>query len=211
MDKSKTPGHDCRLCRCLTLCRAFNSHSLSPSAKSQYHDSQLFHRCTWVCCWAGERLAEVEDGLAAAEEELRLAAEARDATAADTARVVEQRGSAHTEMLRLQAEVEKRDGLLSRQAEAEAALKQQVRPGVCGSDVERARPWLCSGSALEVTDEAHVGGESTPLTRRGGWGREADGAGGGAAGRHDGRASHRGESLSISTLLHFEEPVETPC
>lgn len=81
--------------------------------------------CGWI--WAGERLAEVEEGLAAAEEELRLAAEAREAETADKARIVELRGSAQTEIVRLQAEVEKRDGDLSRQADAEAALKRQVR------------------------------------------------------------------------------------
>ena len=81
----------------------------------------------WVGYGAGDRLAEVEEGLAAAEEELRLMAEAREAETAEKARIVEMRGSAQTEIVRLQAEVEKRDGMLSRQADAEAALKRQVR------------------------------------------------------------------------------------
>jgi hypothetical protein len=69
----------------------------------------------------------VEEGLAAAEEELRLAAEAREAETAEKARIMELRGSAQTEIVRLQAELEKRDGDLSRQADAQAALKRQVR------------------------------------------------------------------------------------
>jgi hypothetical protein len=42
MDESKTPRHDCRSCRYLSLRRGV---WICPSPKPYYHDSQLFHRC----------------------------------------------------------------------------------------------------------------------------------------------------------------------